>query len=407
MRVLVVSARYPPVSLGGYEAECYAVVERLRGNHEVLVLTSAPGARFGRRQHGVRRELPLLSGDALGALRAPVAAVRGARAVRRALAWRPDIAYVWNGSQIPHSAIRVLADSGLPIAFRLCEHWFAGLFEHDQFMRELLPSQRSLDRAAWSVACRALNAVPSMRLDPAAPLRAAISWASHALEQAVTVPPFVDAKLEQVRHPVPLHGDTYAAVVRDPAADPEIVFVGRVTPVKGVHIAIRALALLRRERGIEARLVVIGPEQRDYGRKLRRLVADLRLGAWVEWRGQLPADRIGAALSRAHAMIMPSDWDEPFGLVAVEAALASVPLVAADVGGVSEGMRDEEHALLFARGDAAGAAAALARTISDGAETRARVMRARARALEEFALEPYLDAQERFVANAYAVLRAG
>ena len=62
-------------------------------------------------------------------------------------------------------------------------------------------------------------------------------------------------------------------------------------------------------------------------------------------------------------MIVPSVWEEPFPLVTIEGALARVPLVASDVGGIGEGMHDEEHALLFARADAAGAAAALARTL--------------------------------------------
>ncbi len=405
MRILVVSTLYPPVAVGGYEVECSAVVERLRTRHEVLVLTSERDAGAVPARCGVRRELSLLSHDARGALRAPAAAVGGVRIAQRALAWKPDLVYVWNGSAIPHAALRVLADSGAPIAFRVCEHWFGGLFRDDQFMRELSPREAGPARAVWSLGCRTLNAHPALRLDPLAPLRAAISWNSEAIRRLVEMPGFVDPVLERVCHSVPCYGDVYARAARSPApgSGREIVFVGRVTPVKGPRIAIEALDLLRSKHCIAARLVVIGPEDKGYGRALRRVAEHLGLSEAIEWRGQLAPEQIAAALSQAHAMIVPSDWQEPFPLVTIEGALARVPLVAADVGGIGEGMHHEEHALLFSRGDAAGAAVALACTLTDGARTDARVARARARA-ESFRLGPYLDAQERFVADAHAAL---
>ncbi len=80
-----------------------------------------------------------------------------------------------------------------------------------------------------------------------------------------------------------------------------------------------------------------------------------------------------------------------------------MPLVASDVGGIGEGMHDEEHALLFGRGDAQGAAAALARVLEDAEGTAARVERARARA-QQFRIGPYLEEQERFVLDAFEAL---
>ncbi|MCW2982675.1 MAG: glycosyltransferase, partial [Conexibacter sp.] len=139
------STLYPPIALGGYERECAIVVSRLREEHDVLVLTAdherdqvPPG------EAGVRRELPLLSQDERGALKAPFASVAGVRAARRALDdFAPDLVYAWNGTAIPQAALRVLADSGVPMAFRVCEHWFGRLFAVDQFLRELAPAPRS------------------------------------------------------------------------------------------------------------------------------------------------------------------------------------------------------------------------------------------------------------------------
>jgi glycosyltransferase involved in cell wall biosynthesis len=299
----------------------------------------------------------------------------------------------------------VLADSGVPLAFRVCEHWFAGLFAGDQYMRELLPAHRGPARGAWAAGCRALNLLPELRLRPTAPLRAAISWNSEAMRRMAPVPAFVEPVLERVCHPVPPRGELYAGLARDHAPEVEILFVGRVTPYKGVAVALEALALLRAEHGIPARLAIVGPEEPSHGADMRELAERLGIAEAVSWRGQVSPDQAAAALSRAHALIVPSTWDEPFGLVTIEGAFARVPIVAADVGGISEGVHDEEHALLFARGDARAAAAALARTLSDPEQTRARVQRAYARA-QAFKLEPYLERQERFIEDAHAALSA-
>jgi glycosyltransferase involved in cell wall biosynthesis len=408
VRVLVLSTLYPPVAFGGYEVECSGVVERLRERHEVLVLTSDTARGDVPEQAQVRRELARLTHDWRGALRAPPASLRAVGAARRAMAWEPDLIYSWNGAAIPQAALRVLADSGVPLAFRVCEHWFGALFREDQFLRELLPASRlnaqgryGFTRGAWSAGCRGFNALPALRLDPTAQLSAAISWNSEAIRRMVSTPTFLEPVLERVEHSVPRHGDLYAEVERDPAGEPEIVFVGRVTPYKGLSVAIEALALLRSEHDIAVRLIVVGPEDRGHGAEMRLLAERLGVAGAIEWRGQATPEEAASTLARAHALIVPSVWEEPFPLVTIEGALARVPLVASDVGGIGEGMHDEEHALLFARGDAHGAAMALLRTIrNEDGETTARVARAHERA-QTFRLGPYLDTQEQFVEDAY------
>ncbi len=404
MRILVVSNLYPPVVRGGYEVECSAVVDRLRERHEVAVLTSSLQRGQAPRQPHVRRALTLVTGDGRGSLRAPVAALEAVRAVRRLLdEIEPDLVYVWNASQLPHAGVRVIADAGVPVAVRVCEQWFGKLFVGDQFMRELLPGSRRPARAAWALGCRAFNHLPALRLDPMASVPLAISWNSEAIRKMAGLPPMAVPVLERVGHSVPRHGDLYAAVVRDPAPEPEIVFIGRVTPFKGVSVAIEALALLRSAHAIEANLTVVGPEDPNHGSELRRLAERLGVSRAVRWHGPATPEEIAGVLAGAYALIVPSTWDEPFPLVTIEGALARVPLVAADVGGIGEGMHDEEHALLFPRGSAELAAVALARTLRESGPTSARVERAHARA-QQFRLGPYLDAQERFVMDAHAAL---
>jgi glycosyltransferase involved in cell wall biosynthesis len=417
MRILVVSNLYPPAAVGGYEIVCAAVADHLALRHEVLVLTG----RRDREQPAVkaetakssdtpgevqiRRELPLLSPNARGALHAPLASLRAASIARRGSAWAPDLIYIWNGTMIPQVTLRVLVDSGLPVAFRIDEQWFRNIFIADQFLRELRSQPRGPARAIWAAGCRALNTLPALQVDPEAPLRAAISWNSEATKRTAQPPPFVEPVLERVGHPAPPYGDIFAAVPREPAPEPLIAFLGRVSPYKGLTVAIEALALLRSEYEVPASLVVVGPEDGDHGAELRALAERLGVVEAISWRGQETPEQAAASLARAHALIVPSTWDEPFGLVMVEGALARVPLVAADVGGIAESMRDEEHALLFPRGDAAAAAAALARTLGESQSTAARVERAHDRA-QAFGLGSFLEEQERFVHDALSALRA-
>lgn len=404
MRILVISNLFPPVVRGGFEVECAAVVEHLSRSHEVLVLSSdLEISSAGPPAPGVRRELSFLTDDSRGALRAPLAALSSARTASGALSFEPELVYCWNASNLPQAAVRLLADRHLPFAFRVCDHSYGDLFTKDQFMRELLPAKRAPGRLLWSAGCRAVNGLPQLRLDPLLPLRAAISWNSEFIRATTSPPPFVEPVLERLLHPVPPHAGVYEAVVRNPAPEPEIAFLGRVTPYKGVDVAIRALALLREERGIAARLQVIGPEDGSHGAELRALAGSLGVGGAVEWAGQQSPEEAAGRLARAHVLIVPSVWDEPFGLVPIEGALAGVPVVAADVGGIGEGLHDEEHALLYDASDASAAAAALARTLLEPEATAARVQRAGARA-REFRLDSYLEKQGRFVEDALAAL---
>ena len=404
MRILIVSNLYPPVVRGGYETGCALVVDHLRARgHDVHVLASSFERESVPSEPDVERTLSLLTLDSRGARRAPLASLRAVGIARRALTWQPDLIYCWNGASIPNAALRVFADNGVPLAFRVEEHWIADVFVGDQFLRELLPARRGPARAAWSLGCRLLNTMPALRLDPSAPLRTAITWNSQAIRRMAPPPPFVETVLERVMHPAPPNDELFAGIERRPAPEPRIAFIGRVTPYKGVDVAIQALALLQAELGTPVSLDVVGPEDGEHGKDLRAMAERLGVGTSVQWHGQTSPEQAAAVLARAHALIVPSTWDEPFGYVMVEGALARVPVVAADVGGISESLHDEEHALLFGRADAEAAARALARTLRETDATAARVQRAYERA-QEFRRGPYLERQERFVIDAVSAL---
>ena len=404
MRILVLSDLYPPVAFGGYESETHALVESLRDRHDVRVLTSERDADAVPERADVQRELPYVGPKRQEVVRAPYAAARAARATRAALeSFDPNVVYVANCVAIPQAAPLVAASSGRPVVFRLSELFMAeSLYRGDRYLRNLLPGQRGI-RAPWAALMRAANRLPGLRLDPSAPARAAVSWASDALRAHVPLPGSIDVALERTIHPATTNEEALTALERTPAESPEVLYLGRVTTAKGIEVAYRAIAALRSEHGIDARLVQAGAAKPEMERALERLGNELGVKGAIDVRGPLGPPEVVQALSRAGALVLPTvEWDV-FPLVLIEAGLARVPIVAARIGGVPEAVTDEEHALLFEPGDANACAAALASVFRDPAAAGARAERAHAR-MQELSLARYRNESARLIDDAVEVL---
>lgn len=397
MRLLVISDLYPPVAFGGYERTCAALVDGLSARHEVTVLTSDLRREEVEPEPCVRRELTYLGPRRREAARVPRAAVHAANTTRATLAEvRPDLVYVWNCVGVSQAAPAV-ASHALPVAYRLSELWFASsLYRRDRFVGWL-----GGRRHPWSWLVRAVNRHPALRLDPARAAPAAVSWCSEDLRRRVTLPAAIRPVLERTIH----SGVDLAVLPRRPSSRTTIACVGRVTTAKGAEVAVRALATLRAAHGIDADLVLAGPCEPAMARRLGRLAAELGVAARVELAGPLDREAVARLLQRVRIVLVPSLAHEALGRVCVEAALAQVPVVASRAGGIPEALTDGEHALLFAPGDVAGCAAALAATLEDRAAAQARVRRAHARSLE-FSVQRFVAAEEGFLEEAGERLRA-
>ena len=88
----------------------------------------------------------------------------------------------------------------------------------------------------------------------------------------------------------------------------------------------------------------------------------LGAGSGVDWLGWLPQDALKAELRRARVLLFPGGWQEPFGMLAVEALAQGTPVIAMDTGGVPEWAG--HGTVLVERGDIDGMAQAL-RTLWD------------------------------------------
>src|SRR3954447_10975768 len=407
MRILTVSNLFPPVVEGGYEARCAATMGRLGEEHDVYVLTSTLRRDECPPDPHIVRELPFLRRGKLATLAAPRAAARGMTVMQRTLdELQPDLIFVWNGVGIPHAALRVAELSGIPIAYSVGEHWLGRIYRSDAYVRYLLPGERGV-RAAWGRLVRLINRLPQLQVDPFTPAPAAICWNSESTRRVAGVPPTLIPRLEAVIYPGVPEPERWSNLRRDPHFRPTIAFVGRVESEKGPDVAYRALASLRARHGIDAKLVMAGRCEPEMRAELDRLAAELGIEDRVELLGALDKDGVGRVLERSHVLLVPSTWEEPFGLVLLEGALARIPVVASHSGGMPEALEEGTQALFFPNENADACADALAQTLDHSSSpdaTAARVDAAFRRA-QELSFERYIGEMGQFVADAHAAFR--
>ncbi len=129
-------------------------------------------------------------------------------------------------------------------------------------------------------------------------------------------------------------GARHALAHLDLGDGPVLLFVGRIQPLKGADVAVRALAELERA---DATLVVVGGASGRDGdaevARVHKLVADLGLTGQVRFVDPVPHHLLSTYYRAADVCLVPSR-SESFGLVALEAAACGTPVVASAVGGL-------------------------------------------------------------------------
>jgi len=140
---------------------------------------------------------------------------------------------------------------------------------------------------------------------------------------------------------------------------PRFVYVGRIEPNKGLDWFLRAL-----ERCPEVVADVAGTGTETYVKFIKRRAEELGLTDRVTFHGWLSEPDVYALYRRARAVVIPSLWHEPAGLVTLEAAASARPVIASRVGGIPE-YATSDFALLSDPGDVAGLADHIATLAAD------------------------------------------
>jgi glycosyltransferase involved in cell wall biosynthesis len=146
-------------------------------------------------------------------------------------------------------------------------------------------------------------------------------------------------------HAIPLFaaGTVAAPLADDDVRATDVVFLGRMTALKGPDILIDAIAHASKRLGRAVSVVLAGegPERKRLPGHAASIGVNARFPGWLT-----PAER--DRLLRESALIaVPSRWPEPFGLVGLEAGVFGTPAVAFDAGGIADWLTDRENGRLI------------------------------------------------------------
>jgi glycosyltransferase involved in cell wall biosynthesis len=159
---------------------------------------------------------------------------------------------------------------------------------------------------------------------------------------------------------------------------PRFLCVGRLIPIKGHVVLLRAFRQVLDERP-DARLDIAGRGPLEHG--LKDLSRELGLSSAVRFLGHVTP--IQAAVEQSFAVVVPS-LGEGFGMVALEAMERARPVIAASIGGLEDIVREGETGLLVPPGEAEPLTRAMLELASEPTRAAALGREARRRALERF-----------------------
>jgi glycogen(starch) synthase len=340
MRLLTVGNMYPPHHLGGYELLWQQANRRARerGNavevlttdhreHDVDPHTEEPGVHRELRWYWRDHAFPRIG------LRERRALERHDHAVlaRRIAAFEPDIVAWWAMGGLPMSLVDFVRERGIPAVFVVIDDW-------------LIYGPKVDRRRGWRAGPLELGE-PVLFCSEFTRDKAAAAGVT--LADARVVSPGIDAR--------------FLTPAPEAAWDWRLAYVGRIDERKGIETAVAALAHLPRV----ASLTVVGSGDEAHAAALRGQASAIGVGDRLRFTGPVGHDELPDAYARADTVLFPVRWDEPWGLVPLEAMGVGRPVIATGRGGSGEYLVEGENALLFDAGDPHSLALAVGRLAAD------------------------------------------
>ncbi|MER5644532.1 glycosyltransferase family 4 protein [Streptosporangium sp. NPDC002524] len=315
MRILHISDCYLP-RLGGIEVQVADLVRTQReAGHQVEVATATPGESLP----GVHRIVARLPFDL------PVHPFGVGHLLRLVRARRPDVVHVHTGAVSPFAwmGVRAATRAGLPVVVTVHSMW-------DPVTRALYRGLRLLSGwHRWGLVGTAVSEAAALPIRAVAGPGVPVHVVSNGLDlSGWRSPPHPPPSADLVR-PEPVH----------------VVAVGRLAPrkqpVKLLRLLREARAQVPGETPMRATVVGDGPARPRMERYLR---ANGMTG-WVSLPGRYSRDQIRELLASTDVFVAPAPR-ESFGLAALEARAAGVPVVARAQSGVADFVRPGKEGLL-------------------------------------------------------------
>jgi len=275
-------------------------------------------------------------------------------------AYRPDVVHVHNTFPlVSASVLYACRDASVPVATTL--HNYRLMCAPGDFMRDGAVCHDCMGRLPLSAAVHGCYRGSRAATAPLVVANVAhrkawrslvsayvfISAAQRDLHRALDLP----ASRVFVRHNMIPYRD-----LRPVPRDPLVAYIGRLEPAKGVPLLMQAWdRYLASSREPALRLAIAGAGSLD-----REVAGWASARPSVDKLGLIPPGQVRELTARARAVLVPSVWEETFGLVVVEAMAAGTPAIAAAHGSFTELVTPGADGVLFPPGDPGGLADAVA-----------------------------------------------
>jgi len=168
-----------------------------------------------------------------------------------------------------------------------------------------------------------------------------------------------------------------------------VLFVGRISPEKGVHLLLKAFSHIAQE-SVHVKLAIVGPftgsfsasEASPYARTIVEY-AKRRIPGRVIFTGAVNRDELRVLYSNAYLLVLPS-LAEAFGMVLIEAMASGIPPLGSTAGGIPDVIIDGVNGLLFKKGDWKDLAMKMLTLINDESLRNKLAAKARETAIEKY-----------------------
>jgi len=281
--------------------------------------------------------------------------------IRIAADTKPQVAYVLHYlRKLSPSLLVGLKKAGLPIVVRLSD--YAMLCPQSHCLRDGVPCELCLRGNLWSsVRHRCVQGSLA-----ASVLNALATWDHRfrryfdLIDVFVTTNQFMYCMMVSAGFPerrlrcIPTFVDGEAFRPNPGfAKDGYIAYAGRLEEIKGVHILVDALGVLYRQRpDLNLGVKVAGSGNEKYMAMLKQRVWDLDLQDLVQFVGELDVNELASLLSKALVSVIPSLWYENLPNSILESYACGTPVLASNLGSLTECIEDGETGYLFRPGDA-------------------------------------------------------
>jgi glycosyltransferase involved in cell wall biosynthesis len=317
--------------------------------------------------------------------------------------FHPDIVFIWNLQGLPQElAIDAERSDGVAVAF-----WLAGYTpaETDSFWRYWTqpPQQRSALSGIKEILGRAALAQMRREGKPVRPQMRHVAVVSEYMREKGLAEGTLPSNAEVIYNGVETERFFRPVPVENTQPPLRLLLAGRIGPDKGTHVALEAisqLVKLRPQRDFQ--LVIAGSGAREFLEQLGHSTSSYGLTDLVSFLGWIPREEVCSLMHTCHILLLPSNIEEAFARVPLEAMAAGLAVIGTLTGGTGELLRDNGNGLVFEAGNSEALAFQINRLLDDSQLRYRLACEGQAMVLQKFRLSTMVDRIEGFLERAIA-----